>query len=65
MSQARAGFGANHGVRGRLGIKDGTHEHAPAGILVVQVCRLGTLPRKVPDAAAVLMSWQFSIIARL
>jgi len=54
MSHASVGFGVNHGVRDHLRIEDGTHEHAPAGILVVQVRRLGTIPRKVLDAAALL-----------
>src|ERR1700682_2913783 len=54
MSHASAGFGANHGVRDHLRIEDGTHEHAPAGILVGQVRRLGTIPPKVLEPAAVL-----------
>jgi hypothetical protein len=63
MSHAGAGFGVNHGVRGHLGIEDGTDEHAQAGLLVVQVCRLGTIPREIPDAAALVTVAAISIIA--
>jgi ATP/maltotriose-dependent transcriptional regulator MalT len=41
-------------VRGRLSVEDGTHDNAAVGVLVVQICRLGTLPREIPEAAALL-----------
>ena len=39
---------------GRLGRTDESHENAAYGILVVQVCDLGTLPREVPEVGPLL-----------
>ena len=39
----------------RLSIEGETHESTADGLLVVQVCRLGTISRKVPQAASPLI----------